>query len=60
MDTPTLSHRRNRQQARRILSAYRNRWRDLSASAGFRTELDIVEIRDRLIVPHPCVFTRGR
>ena len=28
MDTPTLSHRRNRQQARRVLADLRIRWRD--------------------------------
>ena len=54
-----IDHRRDRQQARRILAAYRNRWRVLGSS--FRTELDpVLDGHDRLDIPHPCVFTRSR
>lgn len=60
MHTPSIDNRRNRQQVRRILAAYRNRWRDLSASARLRTELDIVELHDRLVIPHPWICVRGR
>jgi hypothetical protein len=60
MYTPPLSHRRNRQQVRRILAAYRNRWRDLSALTGFRSEFDLLDARDRLVIPHPSVFARSR
>jgi hypothetical protein len=60
MDTPTLTNRRNRQQARRVLADLRTRWRDLSAPAGFRTELDLLDRRDRLVIPHPTVFARSR
>jgi hypothetical protein len=54
-----IDHRRDRQQARRILSAYRNRWRDLPASS-FRSELDLFDSRDRLTIAHPSVFVRNR
>jgi hypothetical protein len=54
-----INHRRNRQQVRRVLVAYRNRWRDLNAS--FPAELDlIVDRSDRLLTPQPCIFSRGR
>jgi len=43
-----INHRRNRQQARRALADLRLRWSDLSAPAGFRTELDLLDGRDRL------------
>lgn len=60
MDTPTLSNRRNRQQVRRILNDLRIRWRDLPASS-FRSELDpVIDAGDRLVIPHPSVFARGR
>jgi hypothetical protein len=60
MNTPFLSHRRDRQQTRRILADLRIRWRDLPASS-FRSELDLVDRGDRLVTPHPSVFTmRGR
>jgi hypothetical protein len=59
MDTPTLSHRRSRQQARRVLADFRIRWRDLPAP-GFRSELDLLDPRDRLTIPHPSVFVRNR
>lgn len=50
-------HRRDRQEARRILAAYRFWWRDLPAS-GFRSELDLIDGDDRIVTPHLCGFTR--
>lgn len=60
MDTPTLTHRRNRQQARRVLADLRIRWRDLPGSS-FRSELDpVIDGHDRLVIPHPVTFARNR
>lgn len=60
MDSRTLTHRRSRQQTRRILADLRLRWRDLPAP-GFRMELgSMIDGDDRLVIPHPVVFARGR
>ena len=60
MDTRIVNHRRDRRIARLILADIRLRYRDLT-SVGFRTEFDpIIDGHDRLVIPHPCVFTRGR
>lgn len=60
METRYIDHRRNRQQTRRILADLRIRWRDLP-TPGFRSELDtVIDGHDRLVMPHPCVFTRSR
>jgi hypothetical protein len=58
MTALTVNHRRDRQQTRRALADLRFRWR--SVPARFRTELDLLDGRDRLVVPHPVVFARSR
>lgn len=55
MNSPSLSHRRDRQQTRRILADLRIRWRDLPRPDS-HSELDLVDRSDRLVIPHPMVF----
>lgn len=60
MDTRIVNHRRDRRIARLILADIRLRYRGLTLSS-FRAELDpVIDGHDRLVIPHPCVFTRGR
>jgi hypothetical protein len=60
MTALTVNHRRNRQHTRRVLADLRIRWRDLSTS-GSNRELDpVFDANDRLLTPHPPVFSRSR
>jgi hypothetical protein len=59
MTALTANHRRERQQTRRALADLRIRWRDLSAPAVFRTELYLLDGRDRLVT-HASAFARSR
>lgn len=55
-----INHRRDRQQARRFLADLRIRFRDLPMSS-FVSALDpVIDGHERLIIPHPCSFTRSR
>jgi len=60
MRTLGISHRRNRQQTRRVLAEFCVRWRDLNAS-GFVREFDaVVHHDDQLVIPSPTTFVRNR
>ena len=58
MDTPTLTHRRNRQQTRRILADVRVRYRDLTGST-LLSEIDLLDAQPPMsVVRHPSGYQR--